>query len=177
VRPTNKENVTMTVHRTRRAAAAVLALTLATATAGCSTGTPIDNIVEGLLQQGVDQIADGIDESIRGLVGEVLGGVELTTDGQVPSTFPAEVALTGQVLGGGAGPAGSGWVVRTELGADLAFADAATALEAAGFAPSGVSSDSTSGYGAYSSAAYRVDLSVAAGADGVTTATYVVTPR
>lgn len=167
----------MTERRIRRAAAAALALGLAAGMAGCSTGTPIDNIVEGLVQQGVDQIVGGIDESIRGLVGDVLGGVELTVDGQVPASFPSEVPLTGQVLGGGAGPEGSGWVVRTEFGTELGFADAAAALETAGFAPSGVSSDATSGYGAYIDSAYRVDLSVATDAEGVTTATYVVTAR
>ena len=167
----------MTAHRIRRTAAgAALALALVSATAGCSTGTPLDNIVEGLVQQGVEQIGGGIDESIRGLVGDVLGGVELTTDGQLPSTFPAEVVLTGQVLGGGAGPEGSGWVARTEMEGGLGFEDAAAALESAGFTPSGVASDAAGGYGAYTSATHRVDLSVATDADGVTTATYVVTP-
>lgn len=161
----------------RPLAVAALSLVLVTGTSACSTGTPLDNIVEGLVQQGVDQLIGGVDEQIRGLVDDVLGGVELTADGTVPSSFPADVPLTGDVLGGGAGPQGSGWVVRTRLDGDLAFADAAATLEGAGFTPSGVSSDAGSGYGAFTSDAYRVDLSVATDADGVMTATYVVTAR
>ncbi|MCA1942167.1 MAG: hypothetical protein LDL15_00975 [Yonghaparkia sp.] len=165
------------MRRTRTLAAAALGLALVTGTSACSTGTPLDNIVEGLVQQGVDQLVGGIDEQIRGLVDDVLGGVELTADGTVPSSFPAEIPLTGEVLGGAAGPQGAGWVVRTRLDGGASFTDAAAALEGAGFAPAGVSSDAASGYGAFSSAAYRVDLSVATDADGVMTATYVVTPR
>ncbi|MBX9471367.1 hypothetical protein [Microcella sp.] len=162
-------------HRTL--AAVVVALSLATGTSACSTGTPLDNIVEGLVQQGIDQVAGGIDDQIRGLVDDVLGGVEITGDGEVPASFPAEVAVTGSVLGGGAAPDGLGWVVRTQLDGGLGFADAGAALEQAGFAPSGVSTDTGSGYGAYTSAAYRVDLSVATDDAGTVTATYVVTSR
>lgn len=168
----------MTVSRPARITiAAAMSMALLAGTTACSTGTPLDNIVEGLVQQGVDQLVGGIDEQVRGLVNEVLGGVELTGDGQVPASFPSEVPVTGDVLGGGAGPDGSGWVVRTQLNGGLAFADAAAALEQAGFAPSAVSSDATSGYGAFTSATYRVDLSVATDAEGVVTATYVVTSR
>lgn len=168
----------MSFSRFRRAlTAGAVSLALVVGTSGCSTGTPLDNIVEGLVQQGVDQLVGGIDEQIQGLVGEVLGGVELTGDGEVPATFPAEIALTGTVLGGGAGPEGSGWVVRTQLDGGLAFDDAAAALEQAGFSPSGVSADAGSGYGAFTGEAYRVDLSVATDAEGTVTTTYVVTPR
>jgi len=156
-------------------AAIALAGALAVGATGCSTGTPLDNIVEGLVEQGVDQISAGIDEQIRGLVDDVLGGVEITTDGTVPASFPSDVPLTGEVLGGGAGPEGSAWVVRTLLEGGLGFDDAAAALESAGFDPSGVSSDAASGYGAFTSEAFRVDLSVATDGEGVVTATYVVT--
>ena len=159
----------------RSLAAAAFAGALALGASGCATGTPIDNIVEGLVGQGVEQITSGIDESVRGLVDDVLGGIELSTNGEAPSSFPPEVPLTGEVLGGGAGPDGSGWVVRTRLGSASEFEEAAGALEAAGFAASGVSSDEASGYGAFTSSAYRVDLSVATDAQGEVTATYVVT--
>lgn len=159
----------------RRLATIALVGALALGASGC-TGTPIDNIVEGLVDQGVEQITSGIDESVRGLVDDVLGGVELSTDGEAPSSFPAEIPLTGEVLGGGAGPEGSGWVVRTRLDSAADFEAAATALEGAGFTGSGVSSDDASGYGAFTSGAYRVDLSVATDAQGEVTATYVVTP-
>lgn len=167
----------MTATRSRRIVGAALALALVAGTSACSTGTPLDNIVEGLVDQGVDQLLGGVDEQIRGLVDDVLGGVELTGDGQVPASFPEEIPLTGAVLGGGAGPEGSGWVVRTQLDGGLGFADAAAALEQAGFSPSGVSADAGSGYGAYSSDTFRVDLSVATDGEGVVTATYVVTSR
>ncbi|WP_156376795.1 hypothetical protein [Yonghaparkia sp. Root332] len=160
----------------RRIVAVALAGALALGASGCATGTPIDNIVEGLVDQGVEQITSGIDESVRGLVDDVLGGVELSTDGEPPSSFPREVPLVGEVLGGGAGPEGSGWVVRTRVDDAGAFDAAAAALEGAGFAASGVSSDADSGYGAFTSGAYRVDLSVATDAQGEVTATYVVTP-
>ena len=159
----------------RRLAAAALAAALLVGTSACSTGTPLDNIVEGLVEQGVDQLVGGIDDQIRGLVDQVLGDVELSGDGQVPASFPADVKLTGTVLGGAAGPEGSGWVVRTQLDTGLGFLDAAAALEQAGYAASGVSNDAGSGYGAYTSAAYRVDLSVATDGEGIVTATYVVT--
>lgn len=168
----------MSISRPRRViAAAAVTVALVAGTSACSTGTPLDNIVEGLVQQGVDQLVGGIDEQVRGLVGDVLGGVELTGDGQVPASFPTEIVLTGDVLGGGAGPESSGWVVRTQLESGLGFAEAAAALEQAGFAPSGVSTDAAGGYGAYTGDAYRVDLSVSADGAGVVTATYIVTPR
>lgn len=167
----------MTAIRPRRLAATALTLAILAGTTACSTGTPLDNIVEGLVQQGVDQLVGGIDDQIRGLVDDVLGDVELTGDGEVPATFPAEIALTGAVLGGGAGPDGLGWVVRTQLDDGLGFADAAAELEQAGFSAAGVSADSASGYGAYTNDAYRVDLSVATDGEGIVTATYVVTSR
>ncbi|MFN3707221.1 hypothetical protein [Microcella sp.] len=163
--------------RRRPVVVAALATTIALSASACSTGTPIDNIVEGLVNQGVEQITTGLDEQIQGLVGDVLGGVEVTTDGSLPSSFPAEIPLVGEVLGGGAGPDGSGWVVRTRLQDAGAFSEARGALEGAGFTSSGVSSDATSGYGAFTSSAYRVDVSVSTDGQGQVTATYVVTPR
>lgn len=165
------------VARRRPLAAVALAATIALGASACSTGTPLDNIVEGFVDQGVEQVTSGIDEQIRGLVGDVLGGVELTTDGSLPSSFPQGIPLVGEVLGGGAGPEGSGWVARTRLDEASAFTAAQGALEDAGFTASGVSSDATSGYGAFTSAEYRVDLSVATDGQGEVTATYVVTPQ
>ncbi|HET8957997.1 MAG TPA: hypothetical protein VFM95_06040 [Microcella sp.] len=165
------------VARRRSLATVALAATIALGASACSTGTPLDNIVEGLVDQGVEQVTSGIDEQIRGLVGDVLGGVELTTDGSLPSSFPQGIPLVGEVLGGGAGPEGSGWVARTRLDEASAFTAAQGALEDAGFTASGVSSDATSGYGAFTSAEYRVDLSVATDGQGEVTATYVVTPQ
>lgn len=159
----------------RRLAAAALAAGLALGATGC-TGTPLDNIVEGVVGQGVDQLRGGIDESVRGLVDDMLGGVGLSTDGTLPEGFPAEVPVTGEVVGGATGPDGAGWVAQSRLSSGAAFEDAAAALEQAGFAASNVSSDAGSGFGTYTSARYRVDLAVATDAQGVVTVTYIVTP-
>mgnify|MGYP000067664643 CR=1 FL=1 len=165
----------MTRTRTRRLAALALAAGLAFGASGC-TGSPLDDIVEGVVQQGVDEITGGIDESVRGLVDGVLGGAAISTDGSLPSGFPNEVVVTGEVVGGAAGPEGTGWVAQSRLGGGAGFEDAAAALERAGFSPSNVSSDADSGFGSFTSASYRVDLAVATDAEGVVTATYVVTP-
>lgn len=159
----------------RRLTAIALAAGLALGASGC-TGSPLDDIVEGVVQQGVDEITAGLDESVRGLVDDVLGGAAISTDGTLPSGFPSEVVVTGELVGGAAGPEGTGWVAQSRLDGGAGFEDAAAALERAGFSPSNVSSDADSGFGSFTSASYRVDLAVATDAEGVVTATYVVTP-
>lgn len=163
------------MNRPRRLAAFALAAGLALGTSGC-TGSPLDDIVEGVVQQGVDEIAAGVDDSVRGLVDDVLGGAAISTDGSLPSGFPSEVVVTGDIVGGAAGPEGTGWVAQSRLGDGVGFEDAAAALERAGFSPSTVSSEADSGFGSFTSASYRVDLAVATDGEGVVTATYVVTP-
>jgi hypothetical protein len=159
--------------RSRRLLAAG-ALAGALALTGC-TGTPLDNMIEGLVGQGAEQLGEQVEGGIEGLVGDALGGTEVTTDGQLPSGFPeGEVPLTGTVLGGGSAPNGVGWVVRTELASASDFGQAQTALEGAGYTAAAVNSDANSGFGTFSSADYTVVLVVAT-ESGQATATYVVT--
>ncbi|WAB83922.1 hypothetical protein OVN20_12965 [Microcella daejeonensis] len=161
--------------RTRSVATALLAAGLVLGTTAC-TGTPLDNIVEGVVGSGVDQVTEGIDESVRGLAEDVLGGAELSTDGELPSTFPQGIPLLGgEILGGAGGPDGAGWVARIRIDEAAAFEGARAALEGAGFTASNVSSDATSAFGTFTSAEYIVNLAIAT-TNGETTATYVVTP-
>lgn len=139
---------------------------LTPALVGCSVA---DNVVEGV----AGEVRSGVDDAI----GEALGGAGITTDGQRPNGFPSDAVPTvGEVVGGGAGPGSSGWVLRTTLSSAAEFSAAQEALEGAGFAASGVSSDAESGFGNFSSADYNVIFTVTTDSDGVATATYVVTP-
>ncbi|PJJ71569.1 hypothetical protein CLV46_1118 [Diaminobutyricimonas aerilata] len=138
---------------------------------GC-TGTPLDNAVEGLVDQGVEQLQGGVDQAI----GDALGGADLSTDGQVPEGFPTDtVPLTGEVRGGGAGPNGSGWVAQTVLGSAADYEQASQALEDAGFTASVSNSDANSAFGQFTGNGYSVVLTVASEQDAVV-ATYIVTP-
>ena len=76
-----------------------------------------------------------------------------------------------------AGPNGSGWVVQLRLESVQDFEDARTALADAGYTEAGVNVDDTSGFGTFTSDAYRVVVVVSTdtGSDEVT-ANYVVTP-
>ena len=149
--------------------AGMLALT------GC-TGTPLDNVIEGVVGEGAEQLGEQLEGGVEGIIGDVLGGVEITSDGQLPDGFPADaVPVTGTVLGGGSGPNGAGWVARTQLGSAAELEQASATLEGAGFTASGVNSDANSGFGTFTSADYTVVLVVAT-ESGQATATYVVTP-
>jgi hypothetical protein len=147
------------------------ALAGALALAGC-TGTPIDNAIEGLVGEGAEQLQGGVE----GLIDDALGGAGITADGQLPNGFPSDaVPLTGSVGGGGSGPNGAGWVVRTELESAADFADARTALEKVGYTASAVNVDQNSGFGTFTSADYTVVLTVET-MSGQAIATYIVTP-
>jgi hypothetical protein len=156
---------------------ALSAATLAGALAlsGC-TGTPLDNVVEGIVGDGADQLAEQVEGGVQGIIEDAIGGVEISTDGQLPDGFPADaVPVTGTVLGGGSGPNGSGWVARTQLASAAEFEDARAALEGAGYTASAVNADGNSGFGTFTSADYTVVLVVAT-ESGQANATYVVTP-
>ncbi len=151
-------------------AAASLALASALALTGCSA---VDSVVEGVVNEGVEQLQGGVDE----LINEALGGTDISNDGQLPDGFPeADVPLVGEVRGGGAGPNGSGWVAQTTLTDAGQFAEAQTALEDAGFTSSSVSSDENSGFGSFDSSAHTVTLVVATEGSAAV-ATYIVTPK
>ncbi|WP_166874264.1 hypothetical protein [Salinibacterium sp. ZJ450] len=158
---------------TRPIVAAVLALGIAGSLVGCSTEGPLDNIVGGIVGDSVEQLKG----EVEGRVSEALGGAQLTTDGTLPASFPAEVPLVeGTVLGGGAAPDNTGWVARVEVPSAGDFAEAQRLLEEAGFTGSSIDTDATSGFGNFASADHNVVLTVATDA-GAVVATYVVTPR
>jgi hypothetical protein len=126
------------------------------------------------VKQGLANVAGGID----GALSTALKGADIASDGKVPTGFPSEAVplVDGTVLGGGAGPNGSGWVVQLRVDGLDAFSSAQSALANAGFASSTTRSDSSSAFGMYRSDDYRVILAVSKNSDG-TTATYIVTPR
>jgi len=162
-------------HRPRRLALVALVASLALGTTAC-TGTPLDNIVEGVVGEGVDELTQSLDDSVRGLVGDALGGAELSANGEIPASFPEGIPLLdGKIVGGAGGPGGVGWVVQVRIDDAAAFEVAQADLEGAGFAASNVSSDATGAFGTFTGAEYVVNLAIAT-TDAEITATYVVTP-
>ncbi|KQO62882.1 hypothetical protein [Curtobacterium sp. Leaf261] len=180
--PTRPRSVLLTA-----AAAAVLTIGLT----GCSSDTvkqatdlgssvagdvssSVEGITGGAIQDGMSSIAGGID----GALDSALEGADITSDGTTPEGFPtAAVPLVdGTVLGGGAGPNGSGWVVQVRVGAVSDFAAAQQQLEDAGFTDNTVRTETKSAFGLFRSSDHRVVLTFAENKDGVT-ATYIVTPR
>jgi hypothetical protein len=156
----------MTTSRLRFARPLSLALLVAVAPVlvGCSAA---ENVVNGVVDEAQSQAGDALSEA--------LGGAGISTNGELPPGFPEDVVpLVGEVQGGGSGPDGTGWAVRTILTSDD-FASAQAALEAAGFVGSAVDADADSGFGTFTLAPHTVVLTVATDADGEMTATYVVT--
>jgi hypothetical protein len=176
---------------TRTLLAAVAAGITLAGLAGCSTdaveqatdlGSSVaSSVSEGLqgvdgsaIQDGMSSVAGGID----GALDTALRGANVTSDGALPDGFPSrEVPLVdGTVLGGGAGPNGSGWVAQVRASSVDDFATADQQLTDAGFTESAKRADSSSAFGMFRSDDYRVVVTFADGRDGVT-ATYIVTPR
>ena len=145
---------------------------------GSSVASNVSETVQGIdgkaVQDGMASVAGGID----GALDAALSGTGVTSDGRVPDGFPtADVPLVdGTVLGGGAGPNGSGWVVQVRVASVDDFQAAAEQLAAAGYAESAKRADASSAFGLFRSDAYRVVLTVSESKDGVT-ATYIVTSR
>jgi hypothetical protein len=82
------------------------------------------------------------------------------------------------VLGGGAGPNGSGWVAQVRAASVDDFRTAAQQLTDAGYTESAKRADSSSAFGMFRSDGYRVVLTFSDSKDsGGVTATYIVTPR
>ncbi|TCU50863.1 hypothetical protein EDF51_10271 [Curtobacterium sp. PhB25] len=145
---------------------------------GSSVASTVAHGVAGIdgkaIQDGMSSVAGGID----GALDTALKGANVTSDGKVPDGFPSsDVPLVdGTVLGGGAGPNGSGWVVQVRAGSVDDFASAAQQLADAGYTESAKRADSSSAFGMFRSDGYRVVLTFSDGDDGVT-ATYIVTAR
>ncbi|MFP7760984.1 hypothetical protein [Marisediminicola sp. LYQ85] len=149
----------------RLAIVATLAVAASLTLSGCG-------VAENALNGAISEARASVDDAVS----EALGGAGISTDGELPSGFPVDdVPLTGDIVGGGAGPQSSGWVVQTRLADIAAFAEVQATLEGAGFESSAVSSDEEAGFGTFTSGAHTVVLAVATGSDGVVTATYAVT--
>ena len=162
---------------TRSAAALVLALGLGTGLTACGEGSPVDNIVGGAVDSGVESLKGTAQKAVEDAAGEALNGAGITTDGTLPASFPADVPLVeGTTRGGGAGPDGTGWVAQIAVSGADRFAVAQQQLEAAGYTSSGVDTDADSGFGTFTGSTYRVVLTVSTDSDGQVLATYVVTP-
>jgi len=160
----------------RPIAALALSAGLVGGLTACGSGSPVDNIVGGAIDSSVEGLTGTVQQAVEDAAGEVLGGAGVTTDGTLPESFPSDVPLVeGTVRGGGSGPEGSGWVAQVTVAPD-AFAAAQQRLEQAGYTASGVDSDADSGFGTFTGSTYRVLLTVSTDTEGVSTATYVVTP-
>ncbi|UXZ58645.1 hypothetical protein [Curtobacterium sp. Arg-1] len=147
---------------------------------GSSVASNVADGVAGIdgkaIQDGMSSVAGGID----GALDTALKGADVTSDGKVPDGFPsAEVPLVdGTVLGGGAGPNGSGWVAQVRAASVDDFRTAAQQLTDAGYTESAKRADSSSAFGMFRSDGYRVVLTFSDSKDsGGVTATYIVTPR
>jgi len=167
----------MTTTRTRIARTLFIAAALAASPllVGCGVA---DNVVNGVMDEAQNRADEALSEAQKqagDAVSEALGGAGISTDGQLPPGFPAdEIPVVGEVKGGASGPDGSGWGVVSTLTSDD-FASAQAALEGAGFVSSAVNSDAAGGFGTFTLAPHTVVLTVGTDADGVVTASYVVT--
>jgi hypothetical protein len=160
----------------RSAATLALAAGLVTGLTACGEGSPVDNIVGGAVDSGLEDLKGTAQKAVEDAAGEALNGAGITTDGTLPASFPAEVPLVpGTTRGGGAGPDGTGWVAQIAVSGADQFTVARQQLEDAGFAASGVDTDAESGFGTFTGAAYRVVLTVSTDSEGQAIATYVVT--
>lgn len=156
----------------RRGLAAGLVLVPGLVLTGCSA---VGDAVRDAAHEGAEQVR----HSVEDVVGDTLGKVQVSTDGRLPESFPADAVplAEGKLLGGGAAPEGAGWVVQVAV-PDVpgGFTDARARLEAAGYAAdSDVAGDATSGYGRFTTDAHTVIVTVSADL-GSPVATYVVLP-
>jgi hypothetical protein len=145
---------------------------------GSSVASSVTSTVQGIdgaaIQDGMAKVAGGID----GALDTALEGAHVTSDGKVPDGFPSAAVplVDGTVLGGGAGPAGSGWVVQVRAASVEAFTTASQRLTDAGFTESAGRADAGSAFGLFRSDDHRVVLTFSTTDAGVT-ATYIVTAR
>ncbi|MCU1635476.1 MAG: hypothetical protein JWQ68_715 [Cryobacterium sp.] len=140
----------------------------------CSAQSLTENIVGAAVEEGKKALSD----TAENLIEDLAAGTSISTDGELPAGFPVDDVPLGEgtVLGGGAGPNSSGWIVNVSLPSVESFEAASTTLTDAGYTAAGVSSDSTSAFGTFTNSTYRVVLTVTTGGDGAVTANYVVVP-
>lgn len=116
-----------------------------------------------------DLVNRGVEEALEGATG---GDVSL---GDLPEGFPTSIPLIEgdiQVGGGGSASGGEGWVVVISSSAADPLAEAASALEGAGFTEDTTASGAGMSAKVYSNAEYLV---LVAGEGG--TVSYTVTPQ
>jgi hypothetical protein len=142
---------------TRAAIAVAIAGVTATLLTGCF-GNPVENLV----QQGVEDAVEG-----------ATGG-EVSLAGELPADFPtSSVPLVDGDISLAAGTGGAeGWVVVITSSASDPVADAASALEGAGFTEDTAVTGAGVGAKVYSNAEYLVLV-----AGEGTTVSYTVTPQ
>ena len=141
---------------TRAAIAVAIAGVTATLLTGC-----FGNPVEDLVQRGVE-----------GAVEDATGG-EVSLGGELPAGFPTSVPLVDGDISLAAGAGGvEGWVVVITSSAAEPVADAAAALEGAGFTEDTAVTGAGAGAKVYSNAEYLVFV-----AGEGTTVSYTVTPQ
>ena len=141
---------------TRAAIAVAMAGVTATLLTGCF-GNPVENLV----QQGVEDAVEG-----------ATGG-DVSLGGELPADFPTSVPLVDGDISLAAGAGGAeGWVVVITSSASDPVADAAAALEEAGFAEDTTVTGAGVGAKVYSNAEYIVFV-----AGEGTTVSYTVTPQ
>jgi len=145
-----------TLKPTRAATAVAIAAIAATLFTGCF-GNPVEDLVNR-----------GVEDAIEGATGG-----EVSLGGELPADFPTSVPLVDGTVGVAAGAGGAeGWVVVITSSTADPVADAAAALEAAGFTEDTTVSGAGMGAKVYSNAEYLV---LVAG-DGETVS-YTVTPK
>ncbi|HET8778900.1 MAG TPA: hypothetical protein VFM66_02415 [Agromyces sp.] len=141
---------------TRAATAVAIAAISATLLTGCF-GNPVEDLVNR-----------GVEDAIEGATG---GDVSL--GGELPADFPTSVPLIDGTIGVAAGTGGAdGWVVVITSSASDPVADAAAALEGAGFTEDTTVSGAGMGAKVYSNAEYLVLV-----AGEGETVSYTVTPK
>jgi hypothetical protein len=137
--------------------------TAAVAIAGLTTA-----LLAGCFGNPVDDLGRGVEDAV-----ESATGGEVNLDGELPSDFPESVPLIEGDISFTAGAGGEeGWVVIITSSADDGVADAAAALEDAGFTEDRSASGPAGTGAVYSDDEYLVVLA----GDG-TTVTYTITPK
>ena len=139
---------------------AAVAVAIAGITASLLTGC-FGNPVENLVNQGVE---DAVESATGG---------DVSLDGELPEGFPTSVPLIDGDITVAAGAGGAdGWVVVISSSASDPVAEAASALEGAGFTEDTTVSGAGMGAKVYSNAEYIVLL-----AGEGETVSYTVTPQ
>ena len=149
-------------------------MTTLTTTTRAATAVAIAGITASLLTGCFGNPADLVNGGVEDAIESATGG-DVSLGGELPADFPTSIPLIdGDVtFAGGAGDAdGKGWVVVLTSSAADPVADAAAALEGAGFTADTTMTGGDAGARIYTNAEYFVLL-----AGEGETLTYTVTPN